>query len=117
MSGQLPHRNAIDKHLSALAEGDEEFKRELIGIYTNYMIEIPREFARFTINKQQEELGLLQHRHKTTCHVLALEELSETFTEARTILKGNHSTNVAINELINKVNSICNTTLYQLKDI
>ncbi|MEQ9439042.1 MAG: hypothetical protein RIG62_08330 [Cyclobacteriaceae bacterium] len=117
MSESLSYRNSIDKQLSMLAEDDKEFKAELIGIYTEYMDEIQYEFALLLRKKDQEGLALLHHKHKTTCHVLALQALNDAFERARSLLTTPPSDSGTQEVLISQVNTICRDALAQLQDI
>lgn len=108
------YAHAIDRQLSELTGGDLNFKSELVAIYVRYMQDIKQEFAQLMHQRDQTGMRLLQHKHKTTCHVLALPELTEAFEQAKVALASGRTEADSVDVLIKKVIRICNAALHQL---
>lgn len=118
MSKHPSYRNTIDYQLSKITENDQDFKKQLIAIYSNYMRDIPTDFLRLVEQKNLAGIVQLHHKHKTTCHILALHQLSDALAEARDIL-AEKATNKE-NQLSNcteKISFICHNTFTQLQEI
>jgi len=115
---ELPqYRNKVDKQLSELVEGDLAFKNELVKVYSKYMQDIPAEFTQLVNQKNAQGLALLDHKHKTTCQVLALQQLSRVFKQTRSMLESQPHANEILDDYITRVTAICNTTLAQLQEL
>jgi hypothetical protein len=117
MSGTPQYRNTIDKQLSELVEGDLTFKNELVSVYSRYMRDIPEEFAQLVNQKNAQGLALLDHKYKTTCQVLALQQLSGVFKQTRSILESKPYADKVLDDYIIRVTTICNTALAQLQEL
>ncbi|MEM6844729.1 MAG: hypothetical protein AAF944_20635 [Bacteroidota bacterium] len=118
MSENSMYRNTIDYQLSKIAEDDQGFKKELVAIYSEYMRDIPQDFIHLIQQKNWEGLVQLHHKHKTTCHVLALQDLSDTFEQVRGVVSTKlPDKEELLNNYISKVSAICLTTLTQLQEI
>ena len=117
MSETPRYRNPVDKQLSKLVEGDQLFKNELVGIYSKYMQDIPEEFIRLVNQKNAQGLALLDHKHKTTCQVLALQQLSGVFKQTQSTLESQSYSDEILNDYITRVTTICNITLTQLQEL
>lgn len=112
------YRNTIDYQLSKVTENDQDFKMQLATIYSDYMRDIPPHFARLIERKSLPDIVKLQHKHKTTCHVLALQSLSDTFSEAENILSEEIADReILLNSCAKKVTTICYNALTQLQEI
>lgn len=117
MSGTPRYRNIIDKQLSELVEGDLTFKSELVSVYSSYMRDIPEEFAQLVNQKNAQGLALLDHKHKTTCQVLALQQLSGVFKQTRSMLESKPNADEILGDYIIRVTTICKATLAQLQEL
>ena len=119
MSKDRLYLNEIDHQLSKITGNDQEFKQELATIYSEYMRVIPRKFITIIEEKDRNGLTQLHHKHKTTCHVLSLQELSETFVKAKRILSAPVSLDEehTLSGCVEQVITICNDTLAQLQEI
>ncbi|WKN45853.1 hypothetical protein [Tunicatimonas pelagia] len=117
MSEHSLYRNTVDHQLSKVAENDRDFKKQLVVIYSDYMRDIPHDFARLAEQRNLTGIAELHHKHKTTCHVLSLQALSDAFAEARDILKKETAKEVSLNSCTEKVTNICHNTLTQLQEI
>ncbi len=112
------YRNTIDYQLSKIAENDQDFKKQLVTIYSDYMRDIPAYFARLIEQEGLTGIMELQHKHKTTCHILALQSLSDTFAEAQSILSEEIANReILLSDCTKKVTTICHDTLTQLQEI
>ncbi|MEM8966793.1 MAG: hypothetical protein AAGE93_10275 [Bacteroidota bacterium] len=112
------YRNTIDYQLSKIAEDDQGFKEQLVAIYSEYMRDIPQDFTHLIQEKNWEGLVQLHHKHKTTCHVLALQELSDTFEQVRgAVINKVPDQEKLLDNYIARVSTICFTTLTQLQEI
>ncbi|MGD1889929.1 MAG: hypothetical protein ACFB15_04920 [Cyclobacteriaceae bacterium] len=111
------YRNIVDQQLSKLVEGDLLFKSELVSVYSRYMQDIPEEFAQLINEKDTKGLALLDHNQKTTYQVLALQQLATVFEQTRSTLEDQLYDDEVLDNYVIKVNTICETTLLQLREL
>lgn len=102
--------------LSALAEKDTAFEKELIRLCIHSFWELKNRFRPIVTSQDVKELSFINHKYRTTFIMLDLQDIAYEVQKSKEIFESGTIYITELNEIVTKVEEHCAEILNELSE-